>query len=112
MPPNQVARLAVQRHNDRNLSKGRYKSQINETDPGIEKVVVNYVRHELTPYDGLVMPRADDLAYKRTRIKIYTIVRERVLAEIAKAYPWLTSECRRQIADGGGRAEMELLDLE
>lgn len=58
----------------------------------LERITVNYVRHELTRYDQMW----SDLAGQVGREQAHRLLRGRVLDEIARVYPALAGECERQ----------------
>lgn len=65
-----------------------------DSDPSfLERITVNYIRHQLTSYDG-------NLRAQRGRIggdRAVPIIRRRVFEEIACVYPHLENECYRQM---------------
>ena len=65
----------------------------------IDRIKVNYIRHNLTDYDFLV-EQASILEGSQEAIML---IKKRVYSEIAKAYPALKKECENQFA----RREME-----
>lgn len=53
---------------------------------------MNYLRHQVTKYDYHL-----DQVHGKVRIDdAYLAIREKVFEAIAKTYPWLADECRRQ----------------
>lgn len=58
----------------------------------LERWCVNYLRHRDTPYDAAL----EGLYGKVGKHEAARLLRRRVYAEIAKAYPWLEHECWRQ----------------
>ena len=56
----------------------------------LEQWMVNYVRHELTGYDGAL------LEISRTVPAGYQLLKNAVLCKIAEAYPFLRNECEKQ----------------
>ena len=75
-------------------SRSRSGIAILQSDDGfLDRICVNYLRHELSDYDGKLL---------ETRKKIgqsdaYEIIRDKVLNAIADAYPYLASECNTQL---------------
>jgi hypothetical protein len=65
------------------------------SDPAfLERIAVNYLRHELTDYESHL-----DAIAGRTGVRDgERLVRARVYDAIASAYPDLAAECRRQLA--------------
>jgi DNA-binding transcriptional MerR regulator len=106
---NVLIRRAVAHHNERLRNQGL--SAI-EYETGLESIIVNYIRHELTNYDDKLRGRGWHGGTRRGEIEAYAIIRERCLQQIADAYPWLANECEIQAREGRNRAEMEILVLE
>ncbi|MFJ6215304.1 hypothetical protein ACIQGZ_18525 [Streptomyces sp. NPDC092296] len=66
------------------------------TDPAeLARWQVNYLRHRLTAYDALL----DGLYGGAGRTEAAQLLRERMYDAIARAYPELAAECRRQLAE-------------
>lgn len=64
-----------------------------KTDPEtVARLVVNYLRHQSTPYEDLV----DDAKQFRLHVEVYELLQGRILDAIAQTYPDLASECQRQ----------------
>ena len=63
------------------------------SDPAfLERITVNYLRHEQTSYDNLW----GKLVGRVGRQEAHELLRERILDEIANKYPDLAVECGRQ----------------
>lgn len=58
----------------------------------LERITVNYARHNLTRYDSLI----DQLYRKVGKQEAYRLLKRRTLEAIARRYPSLDEECRRQ----------------
>lgn len=75
-----------------------------DSDPRfLERITVNYIRHELTSYDS-------NIFQQRGRIggdAAVSIIRRRVFEEIACAYPYLSDECERQMLQRNLMTEIE-----
>lgn len=70
----------------------------------LERITVNYIRHNLTSYDS-------KLFQQRGRIggdEAVPIIRRRVFEEIACAYPQLADECDRQMLSRGLITQTEI----
>jgi hypothetical protein len=66
-----------------------------DSDPRfLERITVNYLRHELSGYEG----RLAGLFRKVGRAEAEAVIRERVYGAISEAYPELAAECARQLA--------------
>lgn len=86
-----VKRQAIDSYNRR--SRGD-SSASNADDPGfLERITVNFIRHELTEYDVALWEVTGKTGIGRAVAEI----RRRVYLAIAQAYPALSAECHRQI---------------
>jgi hypothetical protein len=65
----------------------------------LNRIVVNYVRHCLTRYDGHLAETAGKVGAGDA----YFTMKRRVLREIAFVYPWLKDECEKQIEDASAQ---------
>jgi hypothetical protein len=64
------------------------------TDPAsLDRWKVDYLRHRLSPYDELL----EGLSSWEGRGRAAALLRQRILAAIAEAYPELVEECERQV---------------
>ena len=88
----EVTRRAIESYNEWQMERGHDSRAHRDSEPlFLERLTVNYIRHELSTYDHAF--------YGRTGIRdVHGWVRNRVLRRIAEAYPWLEAECVRQIA--------------
>jgi hypothetical protein len=68
----------------------------------LERISVNYVRHHLTAYDGRMEGAAGRIGAGDAR----DLIREKVYEAIAKVYPELARECRRQLETRRAREVM------
>jgi hypothetical protein len=59
----------------------------------LERITVNFIRHELTEYDAALW----EFAGKTGIVLAVAEIRSRVYSAIAQAYPALGAECERQI---------------
>lgn len=65
-----------------------------ESGPGfLDRICVNYIRHNLTNYDEVIGNISGQVAVEEAYHLHYT----RVMEAIAQKYPWLEEECHRQI---------------
>lgn len=60
----------------------------------LERICVNYIRHQLTNYDGLM-----NSARRQGARDAYLLISKKVFDAIGEAYPWLASECAAQYAE-------------
>ncbi|GHB44498.1 hypothetical protein GCM10010306_042620 [Streptomyces umbrinus] len=66
------------------------------TDPAsLDRWKVDYLRHRLSPYDELL----EGLSSREGRGRAAALLRQRIHAAIAEAYPGLAAECERQVRD-------------
>ena len=93
-----LTRLACESYNDmwaeRNgFSRKEWKRANAAGSPlFIGRISVNYLRHEITPYEGTLMSLFKMVGVREGS----TLIKERVLDRIAEAYPHLENECSRQ----------------
>ncbi|MEU2183247.1 hypothetical protein [Streptomyces thermolilacinus] len=90
LPPAELERRAV-----------RYRREVGGAgadDGGTARWQVGYLRNALRSYDRLL----DGLFAASGRAEAERLLRHRVYAAIAQAYPWLAEECRRRMDGGGG----------
>jgi len=91
LSPAEVRRQAIESYNLR--SRGDSFAS-NADDPAfLERITVNFIRHELTEYDASLW----EVAGKTGIARAVSEIRRRVYSAIAKAYPSLSAECERQI---------------
>jgi hypothetical protein len=78
-----------------------YERASEQSDPAfLERITVNFIRHELTEYDeGL-----EEVAGRIGVDEAAALIRQRVYAEIARIYPEYADECKRQIRFRHGEA--------
>ncbi|MEV2195347.1 hypothetical protein AB0I02_30930 [Streptomyces phaeochromogenes] len=66
------------------------------TDPAsLDRWKVDYLRHRLSPYDELL----EGLSRREGRGRAAALLRQRIHAAIAAAYPGLAAECERQVRE-------------
>lgn len=91
LSPAKVRRQSIDSYNMR--SRGDSFAS-NADDPAfLERITVNFIRHELTEYDVALWEAAGKTGIARAVAEI----RRRVYLSIAQAYPALSEECERQI---------------
>jgi len=85
-----VRRMAIESYNERNC----YACATEKDDPAfLDRITVNFIRHELTEYDTALW----EVAGKTGVARAVAEIRRRVYSAIAQAYPELKLECERQI---------------
>lgn len=86
-----VKRQSIDSYNMRGRG---YSFASNADDPAfLQRITVNFIRHELTEYDVALWEVAGKTGISRAVAEI----RRRVYSAIAQAYPALSEECERQI---------------
>jgi hypothetical protein len=66
-----------------------------DSDSGfLERITVNYIRHNLTSYDRLLREQAGKIGVRETG----PVIKRTIFNRIAEAYPHLREECERQLA--------------
>ena len=79
----------------RQVERGRHDYNAADAPDGVrERWAVNFVRHRLTEYDRLLEEQAGKVGVNAAVV----LIRRRILAAIAAAYPDLADEVSRQIA--------------
>jgi len=87
-----VKKQAIDSYNMRNRGES-FASK--DDDPAfLDRITVNFIRHELTQYDSALWAIVGKTGISRAVVEI----RRRVYSAIAQAYPDLKAECERQIA--------------
>lgn len=86
-----VKRQAIDSYNMR--SHGDSFASIADDPAFLERITVNFIRHELAEYDVALWEAAGKTGIARAVAEI----RRRVYSAIAQAYPALSSECERQM---------------
>lgn len=86
-----LQQLAIDSYNAR--SSGHSFASRNDDPAFLERITVNFVRHELTQYDQALW----EAAGKTGIAQAVTEIRRRVYGAIAQAYPSLCDECARQL---------------
>lgn len=86
-----VKRQAIDSYNMRSRSDSF--ASIADDPAFLERITVNFIRHELSEYDVALWEAAGKTGIARAVAEI----RRRVYSAIAQAYPALSAECERQI---------------
>ncbi len=88
-----IKRQAIDSYNRR--SRGDSLAT-NSDDPAfLDRITLNFIRHELTEYDLALL----EVARKTGVALAVTRIRRRVYSAIAQAYPSLSDECERQVEE-------------
>lgn len=100
LAPEVLQRSAIANYNDRQrrraLERLEYVEPASATSDAafLGRITVNYVRHRLMAYDR----RLEAVAGRIGVARAIALIRQRVYAAIAEAYPHLAQECARQVA--------------
>jgi hypothetical protein len=81
------------RRDERLLFASSWDGDISDPPPDVERLAVNFLRHECTHYERWLDEFSGQVGAEDAR----WVIREAVYAEIARVYPYLADECRRQI---------------
>ncbi|WP_234381776.1 hypothetical protein [Streptomyces dysideae] len=103
LAPRELAALAVEHRNRRDEERASWRrghvaapATVASAEPGaLERWQVDYLRHRLTRYDELLA----ELHGSTGRAAAEELLRRRVHAAIAEAYPELAQECERQLRE-------------
>jgi hypothetical protein len=88
----ELVKMVIDSYNQRNNHKEPISQR--ETDQTtMERLMVNYIRHELTSYDDILM----ELYSKTGKEQAYKLLNERIYKSIGEVYPYLIEECALQI---------------
>ena len=91
IPRNELVPLVIDDYNDRNYYKD-YLTLRDLDQSTLERLTVNYIRHQLTSYDqclGLIFSKVG-------KKEGYRLLIERIYNCISESYPELTRECTLQ----------------
>ena len=89
----QVRQSAIAHYYDR--SGGDVFASPQDSPAFLERITVNYLRHVLTRYDQALL----SIAGKTGNRTALAVIRRRIYTAIADAYPALSAECARQLAE-------------
>ena len=98
VPLSRVTDMACRVYNQRisvsTQPRDYYRRQATEeSHPAfLERITVNYLRHEMTCYDS----QLERMFSKGDLHEAYPVLRRKILTKIAETYPELAHECRRQ----------------
>lgn len=95
LPAKEARRLAIESYNDWQFERGDSDNFAFEAScpDFLDRITVNFVRHELTEYDESLEETAG-----RVGVNVaVSIIREKVYGAIAAAYPHLRKECEKQV---------------
>lgn len=92
-----LRRLAVKSYNCLWSERGNYEKHASENDAPefLNRIMVNYLRHELTNYEHELIRLHGSIGADEARCHL----RERVLNAIADGYPSLREECQKQAGE-------------
>jgi len=90
-----ILKLTVDNYNEFKTSIEDYESiaTINSDKMFLNRIVVNFLRHQLTEYDN----RLHEIAGKTGIRKAYLILNRKIYDKIAEIYPEYKEECIRQL---------------
>ena len=88
----EALRNAIESYNDRVFYYDRPPATKHSDKLFLERITVNYLRHEQTRYDEHI----HSLVGRVGKHEAYGLLKESVLDEIARVFPHLTEECGRQ----------------
>jgi len=96
---NNLIEKAIKNYNDFQFERGvefGYENTnyatINMDKEFLDRITVNYIRHNLTEYDDHI----DDLFGKTGKDQAYSLLKDKILIEIEKVYPEFEKECKKQ----------------
>jgi hypothetical protein len=95
-----LTRRAIDSYNAGRPDSSMESASVHSDPAFLDRIRVNYLRHELTEYEILLGQVASRVGARDARLEI----KERVLNAIADAYPDLASECDRQARQAENQA--------
>ena len=93
IPRNELVLLVIDNYNKNKDDNKGYSSFRDFDQSKLERLTVNYIRHELTSYDqclGLIFSKVG-------KKEGYRLLKERIYKCISESYPELTGECTLQL---------------
>ena len=94
MPHKELKKLAKKEYEERQLDRGNYDVDLSYADRDfIDRIKVNYLRHELTEYDSLLC----ETSGRYGKLEAKKLIRRKIFNAIADAYPNLRKECMKQL---------------
>ena len=95
MDKDRLIKFACDSYNDFQMSRGNYEMSAskNSTHAFLERLMVNYLRHELSDYEYELY----EVRGKVGKRKAYEFINNKVYEAIIEAYPYLSEECQRQM---------------
>lgn len=94
LPPPVLIRRAIAHYCGR-LAPGKRPAEVTSSEAFLERLCVNWLRHTGSNYDahrnGVRASRGQQLSDRAG-----TVIKQRVLVQIARVCPWLSDEARRQ----------------
>ena len=100
MDRDELVKLACESYNDWQEQKDSRREESRDWEPAnflssapfLERICVNYLRHELTGYEN----HLEKTFGKVGTAEAYKKIKEKVENAITETYPWLTEECKKQ----------------
>jgi hypothetical protein len=92
LPMEQLRARAIAHYNGRQAERAGLRANESDSQEFLQRIEVNYVRHQLTNYDSAL----NALFRKIAKRAAATVIRQRIFDAIATNYPQLADECRRQ----------------
>jgi hypothetical protein len=91
-----VKHQAIEAYNERNWNGLESASKYSSTE-FLERIMVNFIRHNLTAYDTAL----EEVAGRVGKAPAVQAIRTKIYDAIAAAYPALANECGRQLTRRG-----------
>ena len=83
--------MAINSYNEFNCFRDSY-ADMDSDKSFLNRITVNFIRHEMTCYDGAIEEAAGRVGVSAAILKI----QEKIYSKIAEAYPFYGKECKRQ----------------
>jgi hypothetical protein len=100
-----VLHFAIEDYNDWHSDFDNFVPATPKSDRDfLERIQVNYIRHQLTQYDDSL----EEVAGKAGVSEAIRVIRTRIYAAIAKAYPQLAAKCQAKLHSLYGKNQMPM----
>lgn len=93
LEPNAIRIAAISAYNHLHGKSDNFRPATSNSDPSfVDRITVNYIRHEQTNYDKSLQL----ISRKVGKAHAYALLKNRVLSAISQEYPELQEECTSQ----------------
>ena len=98
IPEKELRELALDHYQSLQTYRKEPRSLPSNPSKGfLDRITVNFLRHQMTVYTPLL----DATSGRYGKFEAKQLIRRRVFEEIARIYPYLAQECKKQLAQKG-----------